>query len=122
MQGDDGYPNDQILLHEALAVLTFTNDTRLMQNIPCAYVWTPSDTSNRQKIGSNIYKFPYRPQKFVGCAGGPGDLFAVCGRLLSYAHSFAQGLCALSRDEQTGAGQKMCALTGRKQTQEMCAI
>jgi len=90
MQGDDGYPNDQILLHEALAVLTFTNDTRLMQNIPCAYVWTPSDTSNRQKIGSNIYKFPYRPQKFVGCAGGPGDLFAVCGPLYHKPSQLAQ--------------------------------
>ena len=66
------------MLHEVLSILTFSNTTRLMQNVPCPYVVTPSDTTNRQKIGSNIYKFPYRPQKYVHCTGGPGDLFVVC--------------------------------------------
>ena len=77
-QVDDGYASDEIMLHQPLSILTFTNTTRLMQNVPCPFVNTPADTTSRQKVGSNMYKFPYRPQKYVGCAGGPGDLFVVC--------------------------------------------
>lgn len=78
MQVDDGYPSDQAMLQEPLSILTFTNTTRLMQNVPCPYVWTmPNDVSGRQKVGSNIYKFPYRSQKYINCSGGPGDLFVV---------------------------------------------
>ena len=78
MQTDEGYPSDQAMLQEPLSILTFTNTTRLMQNVPCPYVWTkPNDVSGRQKVGSNIYKFPYRSQKIMGCGGGPGDLFVV---------------------------------------------
>ena len=77
MQVDDGYPSDQAMLQEPLSILTFTNTTRLMQNVPCPYVWTPPDVTGRQKVGSNIYKFPYRSQQYIGCGGGPGDLFVV---------------------------------------------
>ena len=75
LQVDDGYASDEIMLRQPLSILTFTNTTRLMQNVPCPYVVAFDD--NRQKVGSNVYKFPYRLQRYVGCAGGPGDLFSV---------------------------------------------
>ena len=75
---DDGYPSDRIMLHEVMQVLAFANDTLLMRNVPCPDIWTPSDTSNRRKLSSNQYQFPFRPGSITGCAGEPGDLFVVC--------------------------------------------
>ena len=65
------------MLHEVMQVLAFANDTRLMRNVPCPDIWTPSDTSNRKKLSSNQYQFPFRPGSITGCAGEPGDLFVV---------------------------------------------
>ena len=65
------------MLHEVMQVLAFANDTLLMRNVPCPDIWTPSDTSNRRKLSSNQYQFPFRPGSITGCAGEPGDLFVV---------------------------------------------
>jgi hypothetical protein len=71
---DDGYPSDRILLHEVILVLTFANDTRLMRNVPCPDMGTPSDTSSRAKLSYNKYQFPFSPNT---CAYESGDLFVV---------------------------------------------
>ena len=72
-QVDDGYPSDRILLKEAIGVITYLNDTRLVKNQPCPDLPTPAGLEHRRKLSDKVYEFEYMP----GCNGAPGDLFVV---------------------------------------------
>ena len=89
-QVDDGYPSDRILLKEALGVITYLSDSRLVKNQPCPDLPTPGGLEHRRKLSDKVYQFEYG----AGCNGAPGDLFVVRLLLHCASMSLACSLCS----------------------------